>query len=127
MQICTGGRGDRGARGPRETSDLHPSIRPHEFRPSGAGLVKRLIGIVRSQGLPILWLCVILGATLVPLATPEKPAEDAPAFFCVLCGEGGLADGILNAALFLPLGAALSVAGWRQWRALLVSALLSLG
>ena len=45
----------------------------------------------------------------------------------MLCGDGALADGVLNAALFLPLGAALSVAGWRPWRTIVLGALLSCG
>jgi hypothetical protein len=76
--------------------------------------------IVRSNCFAILWLLVVLGVTLVPLE-----ATDRPPIFCVLCGDGALADGILNAALFLPLGIALSVAGWRPWRAIALGALLS--
>jgi glycopeptide antibiotics resistance protein len=45
----------------------------------------------------------------------------------VLCGDGALADVILNAALFLLLGAALSVAGRRAWRTIALGALLSCG
>ena len=71
---------------------------------------------------PILWLCVILGATLIPL----EPAGEAPPFLCVLCGDGALADGVLNGVLFLPLGAALSITGWRALRAIALGALLSL-
>jgi len=84
--------------------------------------MKGLYTILRSNWFPILWLVVILGVTLVPLE-----ATDQPPFLCVLCGVGALADGVLNAALFLPLGAALSVAGWRPWRLFALGALLSLG
>ena len=38
---------------------------------------------------PILWLSVILGATLIPL----EPTEDTPPIRSVLCGEGLAADG----------------------------------
>jgi len=79
--------------------------------------------ILRSNWLPILWLAVILGVTLVPLEATDGP----PPILCVLCGDGALADGVLNAALFLPLGAALSVAGWRPWRTIALGALLSCG
>jgi len=61
--------------------------------------------------------------TLFPLEATDGP----PPILCVLCGDGALADGILNAALFLPLGVALSVAGWRPWRTIAVGALLSCG
>jgi hypothetical protein len=70
-----------------------------------------------------LWLGVISGTTLVPF----EPVERAPAFFCMLCGFGAAADVILNVALFLPLGVALSTVGWRPVRALTLGALLSLG
>ena len=84
--------------------------------------MKGLYTILRSHWFPILWLVVILGVTLVPLE-----ATDRPPILCVLCGDGALADGVLNAALFLPLGAALSAAGWRPWRLFALGALLSLG
>jgi len=70
---------------------------------------------------PILWLCVILGATLIPL----EPTGETPRLLCVLCGDGALADGVLNGVLFVPLGAALSIAGWRALRAIALGALLS--
>jgi hypothetical protein len=79
--------------------------------------------MLRSNWFSILWLVVILGVTLFPLEATDVP----PPIFCVLCGDGALADGILNAALFLPLGAALSVAGWRAWRTIAFGALLSCG
>src|SRR5262245_109180 len=71
----------------------------------------------------ILWIGLILTATLIPL----EPSGGMPPIWCVLCGDGALADGILNAALFVPLGAALGMAGWRPVRALALGALLSLG
>jgi VanZ like family len=82
-----------------------------------------LYAILRSNWFPILWLVVILGLTLIPL----EATDGAPPILCVLCGDGALADGVLNAALFLPLGASLSVTGWRPWRLLALGALLSLG
>ena len=82
-----------------------------------------LYTILRSNWFPILWLAVILGVTLVPLEATDGP----PPILCVLCGDAALTDGILNAALFLPLGAALSVAGWRPWRTIALGALLSCG
>jgi len=78
---------------------------------------------LRSNWFPILWLGVILGVTLAPLEATDGP----PRMLCVLCGDGALADGVLNAALFLPLGAALTVAGWRPRRIIALGALLSCG
>jgi len=80
--------------------------------------------ILRSTWFPILWLAVILGVTLFPLEATDGPPS---ILLCVLCGDGALADGVLNAALFLPLGAALSVAGSRPWRTIALGALLSCG
>ena len=70
----------------------------------------------------ILWLGVISGSTLVPVGGVEQ----VPSFFCVLCGHGAVADILLNVALFLPLGLALSADGWRPLRALTLGAAFSL-
>lgn len=72
---------------------------------------------------PFLWSAVILVTTLAPSGAREQ----TPPVLCVLCGDGMLADGILNAALFLPLGAALGAAGWTLLRALAAGTVLSLG
>jgi len=82
----------------------------------------RLVATVRSHWFLILWLGVILGATLVPF----EGVEETPPFLCVLCADGTVADGALNAALFLPLGAALSIVGWRPLSALALGAGFSL-
>lgn len=83
--------------------------------------MRRPIAFANPYWLVILWIGVIFLATLVPL----EPSEGVPAVWCVLCGDGALADGILNAALFVPLGAALSMAGFRPVRAVVLGALLS--
>src|SRR5262245_47714511 len=70
-----------------------------------------------------LWLLAILGATLIPL----EPSSETPPILCVLCGEGSVADGLLNVMLFFPLGALLSAVGWRPLRALLLGVFLSGG
>lgn len=85
-------------------------------------MTSRIIA-ARSRWFPALWLGVILGLTLAPLA----PDEHRSSFLCSLCRDGALADGVLNAALFLPLGAALSRVGWRSLHALSLGAILSLG
>jgi hypothetical protein len=66
---------------------------------------------------------VILAITLAPGTADEHRSS----MLCLLCRDGALADGLLNAALFLPLGAALTRAGWRSLQALSLGAVLSLG
>ncbi len=60
----------------------------------------------RASGAPlVLAVLLILLATLFPQRVTNQPP-----FLCLYCGEGGIADGILNVGLFLPLGMALA---WR--------------
>jgi len=66
---------------------------------------------------------VILGVTLVPL----EGTQETSSIFCLLCGDGAVADGLLNVGLFLPLGAALTIGGSRPLRALALGAVLSFG
>jgi glycopeptide antibiotics resistance protein len=84
--------------------------------------MKRRLAIVYSY-VSILWLGLILVVTLVPL---ESTAEKRP-ILCALCRDGAVSDGIVNATLFLPLGAALGIARRRWLSALAPGALLSLG
>jgi hypothetical protein len=60
-------------------------------------------------------------ATLVPGRGPG--AE--PSFGCIVCGERGLADAIVNVILFVPLGAGLALLGTRVRGAVLGGALAS--
>jgi hypothetical protein len=74
------------------------------------------------------WLTALAGAaivtvTLLPLGTPQPMVWS----HCVLCGERGLADAIVNALLFLPLGTALALTGMRARHIVLRGALLSGG
>jgi VanZ like family len=85
--------------------------------------MRRLVAFGSSRWSAILWIGLILVATLVPF----EPSDALPPIWCMLCGDGALADGILNVALFVPLGAALSTAGWRPVRALTLGSLLSFG
>ena len=81
------------------------------------------LGPVSSRSFAILWLGVILVATLLP----SEPSDEVLPILCVLCGYGGVADAVLNLGLFLPLGAALTVDGWRPVRVVALGALLSFG
>lgn len=74
-------------------------------------------------GRALTWLAavLVLGATLVP-----SRSEVEGAFFdCLVCGDRGLADAILNVALFVPFGAAAALVT-RSWRrAVLYAVVLS--
>ena len=62
-----------------------------------------------------------MAATLVPVAS----GGGGGATLCILCGDRGLADFLLNIALFAPLGAALAGRGWGLLRVLVTAALAS--
>ena len=79
--------------------------------------------LVGPRSFAILWLGVILVATLAP----SEPSDEVLPILCVLCGYGGVADAVLNLGLFLPLGVALTIDGWRPVRVVALGALLSLG
>jgi hypothetical protein len=70
----------------------------------------------------VLSIVIILAATLTPTKEWEGAKDNV---LCVLCGEGALTDALANVALFLPLGAALSLQGYTTVRAALFGALLS--
>jgi hypothetical protein len=71
---------------------------------------------------------LLLAAIVLILAATLRPVTDARGgslSACVICGSRGLADAILNVVLFLPLGAALALNGWRLSRACLAAFLLA--
>ncbi len=70
---------------------------------------------------------------LLLAAVTLRPSSDNASFIsptCILCGERGSADLILNIVLFVPLGAALGHLGWRRLKvglaALLIAAAIEL-
>lgn len=79
----------------------------------------------RFYGLIIMFLMVTLiaVATLTPGAADRLQPTDLT---CLVCGSAGTADVIRNVLLFLPLGVAAALLGWRWPRALATGALLSL-
>jgi len=79
----------------------------------------RAIGRVVALG----WLVVIAILTLRPAPPTPIPLP----VLCLVCGDLGGVDVILNTLLFMPLGAALCAAGLRWRHAVLLSALTSLG
>jgi VanZ family protein len=74
-----------------------------------------------SRLLVTLAIAAIALATLFPAAGPPPGVS----VFCVLCGEVGTPDLLLNIALFLPLGMALAYAGASPLRAALLALALS--
>jgi len=58
-------------------------------------------------------LFIVIGAILLATLLPAAPEAARASPWCVACGEGGVADFILNFGLFLPLGMVLGVAGVR--------------
>jgi glycopeptide antibiotics resistance protein len=72
----------------------------------------------------VLSIVMVLAATLLP----SEPGDEVHwnQVFCVLCGQGSLADGFANILLFLPLGIALGWQGYAPLGALLFAATLSL-
>jgi hypothetical protein len=70
-------------------------------------------------------VAAIAAATLVPI--PQQAASTAlTPWYCLLCGQEGSVDVILNVALFVPFGVMLGVFGMRHWRAALVGGGMSL-
>ena len=93
-------------------------IRP--AHPTPAAIAGRLLRpfLPLAGAVPILWLTLMPGrATDVVDVTP----------WCVVCGARGIADGLLNLALFVPLGWALGANGRRPKDALAIGLLLSGG
>src|SRR5687767_11690599 len=68
-------------------------------------------------------LAAIVFATLRPSPPPATPLP----MFCLVCGDLGGVDVVLNVILFIPLGAALVWSGMRWHRAALVCVAVSLG
>lgn len=73
-----------------------------------------------------LWTALAIGvATLVPRPDQAGPVARTPPW-CVVCGELGMVDVVLNILLFVPFGAALRWRGHRVGRIALLSFGLSL-
>ena len=73
------------------------------------------------------WLAIVcaLGIAVATLY-PTSVTSESPKGLCLICGDRGLADFLLNVGLFTPLGLAFA---WHRWpfaRTVLVSAALTL-
>ena len=66
-------------------------------------------------------IAAILLTTLLPVSsgTPQTLGT------CIICGERGLADALLNVALFVPLGIGCGMIGWSVRRSIVTAVLLS--
>lgn len=79
----------------------------------------------RPRGRPLFllaaaaWLALILAATLMPREGTTHPESLTPVL-CLVCGETGAVDVLYNLILFLPLGFALRMAGFRSGRIVLL-------
>jgi hypothetical protein len=84
---------------------------------------------VRSRGSRAARAFIFIAAALVLIATlypmPSAGGSGNPA--CLICGDGGLADAIVNVILFIPLGAAAALTGRSTLAALAMGAALSGG
>jgi hypothetical protein len=72
---------------------------------------------------PLLLASVV--AVLAGTLFPSVGGDPERWLACVVCGERGIADVLVNLLLFLPLGAALAAAGLRTSRCVFAGALLS--
>lgn len=68
-------------------------------------------------------LGLAIGAILYATLQPADVVEQVPPWWCVVCGDRGKADFILNVILFVPLGCAIGLTGAR-WRTALWSGLV---
>jgi hypothetical protein len=81
----------------------------------------------RSLGSRTARAFIFIAAALVLVATlyPMESAGDGSNSLCLICGERGLADAIVNVILFMPLGAAAALTGRSTLAALAIGAALS--
>jgi hypothetical protein len=82
--------------------------------------VRKLGAVLAGAG-----LLAILLLTLIPSPRRAGVAALTP-LPCLVCGESGGADVVLNLLLFVPMGAGLALLGWSWGRIVAVCAMLSL-
>jgi hypothetical protein len=82
---------------------------------------RRLGSRLALGGILLIW-----ALTLMP--TPEEAGRAAATpVYCILCGDTGSVDFLLNILLFIPLGLGLRLAGFSWRRTVLLTALLTCG
>lgn len=72
-----------------------------------------------------LWALAVALATLTPQQTTLSAAVRNS--MCVVCGDRGAADAVLNVLLFVPLGTLLAARGWRGSAVILAGICVALG
>ena len=80
----------------------------------------------RWRGLAVAGLAAILAATLYPLPAAAGLVDQTP-LLCLICGENGGTDVILNLLLFAPFAIGLRLSGWSWVRVTLACAIVSFG
>jgi len=80
---------------------------------------------LNDRSLVALAFALIAVATLTPLR--DAAAGDRMPFWCLACGDFGVADALANVALFAPLGWALSRAGVRAGQAVGIILVTTIG
>ena len=80
---------------------------------------------MRNTRWALAFTLLILLVTLLPGAEITGPAENLPSTFCLVCGQNGGSDGILNVLLFVPLGLSLMAASDRPLRMVMLVLALS--
>jgi hypothetical protein len=72
------------------------------------------------------WWALILAVTLMPLPS-QAPRSALTPLSCLVCGEAGTVDVLLNICLFVPLGLFLRLRNWRPSRVIWCGILTTLG
>src|SRR5579862_6439631 len=73
----------------------------------------------------VIWLLVVAWCTL--RSAPSQAAEvQQLRWYCIVCGDSGGADILLNVLLFLPLGLTARALGWRLRNTILLLMTLSI-
>src|SRR5688572_27824066 len=85
-------------------------------------------GARRARGRQAGILIAVLAVGAIAVLTLRPGPAYVPSLppGCIICGEYGAADAILNVLLFVPLGLGLGLMGMRSGRALLAGMVLSL-
>jgi len=81
--------------------------------------------VAASRALLVAWLVVVAWTTLRPAPSQAAAVADLH-WHCVLCGDSGGADFLLNVLLYAPLGLALRGMRWPLWRTVTLLAALSI-
>lgn len=84
-----------------------------------------LLHLFSRRSLPRLAVALAVAAILVATLSPSGDEKLEPMWRCLVCGQRGVADVILNVILFAPLGFALRLNGERLLRVCIAATLLS--